>query len=135
MKKLLLILTLLFPLLVATSCGGDNDEPEVPKLVPDAEVSWLKANIEGEWFANKLYNGISGQWTSTSLGYSKNKFVFTGSELTISDFSKLNGVHSYSLKTEPTLQIIIDGDAYTITSVDVSNKQVTIANLAKLEKR
>ena len=131
-KLLLLILPVVLGLL---GCSKDSvDEPE--QVLDNVSLEWLQKNIVGNWYATHIYNSLSGVWVGTSLGYKDNSFVFSADgEVIISGLHTLNGKHPYSLSTTNGKTFLTIGSHKEwVMSIDIETGQITLGQLAKLQK-
>ena len=137
MKKLLLALVLMVPMLAFTGCGGGDDgqnEPDTPTSM-GIDINWIKSNINGEWFCYKYYNKLSGVWITNDLFPDYNYTFSSDGNVTISGNPFKTGTFPYSVYKEGAfIYIQIGDDKNAVISMDKDIKEISTFDF-KIRKR
>ena len=133
MKKIFFI-PFLFSMLILSGCSENEDSSNKPTTSDEKE--WLDVNIVGTWKATDTWNGISGIWADTSLGWPDAQFEFkSDGTVEVADFNVDEGVSDYEVGYEDySTYIVINGHKRTVMSIDESTESMTLYNYAKLKK-
>lgn len=136
MKKLLLALALMVPMLAFTGCGGDDepDNPDTPTSM-GIDINWIESNINGTWFCYQYANKLSGVWVTNDLFPDYNYAFSSDGNVTISGNPFKTGTFTYSVYKEGSFIYIQIGEKKNaVISMDKNSKEISTFDF-KIRKR
>lgn len=127
MKKFLLALVLMVPMLAFTGCGND-DEPNTPQENNgSANYSWIKNELVGEWECYRYFNSMSGIWVSTP-DYVDFRYDFHA-DGSVDIYGYNSGSFHYQLSCQGNDVILeIDGISRSVLIRDKNKKEIELGS-------
>lgn len=120
MKKLLLALVLMVPMLAFTGCGGGDDEPDMPNSSDKSEIT--NNNIAGVWeYGDKFVSFTSDGFY---CAYLADKYIASGSYSISGDEIKCNNAYYGTELTFDVSSFKADGFQSEVEYVDFEGNSV-----------